>query len=254
MSISMRRGMGAIASSTNIFDANAVNFTAAGGDYLSKTTDLTGNADTKLISGSVWIKAVPPGSNEFIFNALTGIGNQGFVMLQQTDGKIRLQGVNTVPATAIFATSGTALSSGAWTHVLFSFDLSDTGKRDIYINGVDSSPSWTTYDNSALDVAVPDHRVGANAAGSGSSLNADISELWVAYGVYIDFSVAANRAKFRNSGGKPVNLGTDGSLPTGTAPILFFSSATDAWHTNKGTGGGFTENGTLTTASTSPSD
>jgi len=32
------------------------------------------------------------------------------------------------------------------------------------------------------------------------------------------------------------------------------SGDTATWHTNKGGGGGFTENGALTTSSTSPSD
>lgn len=81
-----------------------------------------------------------------------------------------------------------------------------------------------------------------------------MSDLWAEYGVYVDFSVEATRLKFRNAGGKPVNLGSDGSIPTGGSPIQYFSGATVDWHTNKGTGGGFTENGTLTTASTSPSD
>src|SRR3546814_7073174 len=44
----------------------------------------------------------------------------------------------------------------------------------------------------------------------------------------------------------------DGSTPTGSAPLVFLSGATASWHTNKGTGGGFTENGALTDAATDP--
>lgn len=41
-------------------------------------------------------------------------------------------------------------------------------------------------------------------------------------------------------------LGAAGELPTGAAPILFLSGPTiGAWHTNKGTGGGLTLNGSL---------
>lgn len=43
-----------------------------------------------------------------------------------------------------------------------------------------------------------------------------------------------------------------GGNPTGTDPLVFFSGATASWHTNQGSGGGFTENGALTDAATNP--
>jgi hypothetical protein len=52
--------------------------------------------------------------------------------------------------------------------------------------------------------------------------------------------------------GAPVSLGADGSTPTGTAPIIFLSGATSSWETNKGSGGGFTENGGLTQSPDDP--
>jgi len=71
---------------------------------------------------------------------------------------------------------------------------------------------------------------------------------------FVDLSIEANRRKFIDAIGKPVDLGVDGSTPTGTAPLIFLSGTTIDWHTNKGSGGGFTEVGALTTATTSPSD
>jgi hypothetical protein len=56
------------------------------------------------------------------------------------------------------------------------------------------------------------------------------------------------------SGGKPVSLGSNGSLPSGSQPAIFLSGPTASWHTNKGTAGGFTEAGEITTAASSPSD
>src|SRR6185295_18112501 len=43
----------------------------------------------------------------------------------------------------------------------------------------------------------------------------------------------------------PVSLGSNGSTPTGSAPLVFMSGDISAWFTNKGTGGGFTLSGTL---------
>jgi len=83
--------------------------------------------------------------------------------------------------------------------------------------------------------------------------DSDVAELWVDNS-FIDFTVESNRRKFISASGKPVDLGSDGSAPTSSAPLVFLSGDTGTWHTNKGSGGGFTENGEITTASTSPSD
>ena len=71
---------------------------------------------------------------------------------------------------------------------------------------------------------------------------------------FLDITTESNRRKFIDENGFPVDLGATGQLPLGADPLCFFSGATPAWQTNKGDGGGFTENGTLVTATTFPSD
>ena len=66
---------------------------------------------------------------------------------------------------------------------------------------------------------------------------------------YIDLSVTANRRKFISASLHPVDRGATGSIPTGTAPIMYQSGAVASWQTNKGTGGGFTLTGALTASS-----
>ncbi len=48
-----------------------------------------------------------------------------------------------------------------------------------------------------------------------------IAEAWFAPGQFIDFTNSANRAKFHDAMNAPVDLGTDGSTPTGSAPALY---------------------------------
>lgn len=73
-----------------------------------------------------------------------------------------------------------------------------------------------------------------------------------------NITVKANRRKFISANGKPVFLGTDGSKPTGTPPIVFLSQqrndTPNTFNINRGTGGDFTITGTLTESTTSPSD
>ncbi len=69
----------------------------------------------------------------------------------------------------------------------------------------------------------------------------DIAELYFNSTTALDLTVGANILKFRTVGGHPENLGTDGSVPTGTAPAVYLSvSALDAatqFAINRGTGG-----------------
>jgi hypothetical protein len=86
-------------------------------------------------------------------------------------------------------------------------------------------------------------------------LDAEVAELYLNTKEFLDLSIEANRRKFISAAGKPADdLGASGEGPTGTNPTVFLSGDTVTWHTNKGSGGGFTEVGALTDASSSPSD
>jgi hypothetical protein len=54
------------------------------------------------------------------------------------------------------------------------------------------------------------------------ALKTDMAELYFAH-EFLDFTNPANRAKFHDTNGKPVDLGTTGSLPTGSPPLLYLS-------------------------------
>lgn len=60
---------------------------------------------------------------------------------------------------------------------------------------------------------------------------------------YIDFSVEENRRKFFDVSGSVVNLGVDGSTPTGSQPEIYLGNDYDTFHQNLGSGGDFTVSG-----------
>lgn len=86
----------------------------------------------------------------------------------------------------------------------------------------------------------------------GKTDTAEIAEFWFSTASQIDFSDANNRAKFARNG-RPAYLGTDGSKPTGSQPLIYMKGAASAWATNYGSGGNFTVNGALANAATPPS-
>jgi hypothetical protein len=86
---------------------------------------------------------------------------------------------------------------------------------------------------------------GFNSGGTatGTALDMSLAEFYLNTTTYLE--PAANIAKFRNpSTGKPVNLGVDGSVPTGTAPAVYLKvylgEVADDFLTNRAAGGNFT--------------
>ena len=230
----------------NTYVANAVEFDGISDSY-DRTSALTGVSDSKLFTCVVWIdpKAAATGviwqSNAFpLTNGLSWFANFFRWDLEQTDG------------TSVFTADTGTLSLNAWYPILFSVDLGNTlfnwyhGDTDL---GITPSP----FTDAEIDwESITTHRIGEATNGS-NDFTGCMAELWFAPGVYIDFSVEANRRKFIDANGKPVSLGDNGELPTETAPLIYLNNAASTFGTNKGSGGNFTLTGNPAVCVDSPS-
>jgi hypothetical protein len=150
----------------------------------------------------------------------------------------------------VFNSANGTIFPGHWYTVVFSWDsATQTFHRKIK----DGAGAWAdftaqgtpsiTLDGlcSAMTVVV----VGANAAaGTGRMRNHYEAEVYFAPGQYVDLSDPDELDKFLPT----IPKGADGSTPTGVQPWLYLSGDTANWHINKGTAGGLTEVGALTTA------
>ena len=162
--------------------------------------------------------------------------------------------VTTAPHTAskIENNNEVDLDDGNWHHVIVSADMTVLNKVDLYIDDTQITPTISVFTTgSTLNIGGGTFYLGQIQNGN-SKLEADIADFWIDTGTYIDLSVEANRRKFIDAAGNPVDLGSDGSAPTGSSPELFLSGDTATWHTNDGAGGGFSEIGALTDAATDP--
>jgi hypothetical protein len=128
---------------------------------------------------------------------------------------------------------------------MISVDMSDSAKRHIYVDGVNVANTWQTYtnDNFGWSSSVAQY-VGTYNTSPVYPLDGKIGFLWFNT-EYIDFSQEANRLKFFDAFGYPVDLGEDGSLPTGNQPLIYMNND---FHlgTNLGSGGNFTPQNTPT--------
>jgi hypothetical protein len=140
-------------------------------------------------------------------------------------------------------TSASSAPRDAWHIVLVSVDLSDTNKRHLYLNGV-SNATWTTYVDEPVSFNTMDViNIGRDFDNS-NYWPGNIGFLWFNTN-YIDFSQEANRLKFFDAFNNPVDLGADGSVPTGSQPLIYMN---EGFHlgTNLGSGGNFTPQNTPT--------
>lgn len=236
------------------YQANAVNFDGTN-DYLTRGSDLTGSADGKEITLSFWYKptalgatrAVLTNTDNRVYFAVNSSGAFVFSAYNSSNDVILSAGTNTDPITA-----------GNWHHIIVSVDLSNSSNRHVYVDDLPITTNYGVYIDDDMNFTESDWSFGAPDGGGGSGsggirIYGDVSDVWFD-DTYIDISVEASRRKFISPSGRPVNLGDNGSTPTGSSPLITLKNPTDTWHTNVGTGGGFTENGTLTTATSSPSD
>jgi len=224
---------------------NSVNFDGTN-DYLTRGADLTGLTNGKVGSCSFWFKVEGSnGANLRVMNSASSGGQ--FLIQRNTDNTIRVRGFNAAASEILtLPSSSTYTADNTWHHCMASWDLANTTGH-LYIDGVDDLGSATTT-NDTIDWTNGNWYIGSDDTAS-NKWNGDLAELWWT-NEYIDLSQASNRLKFLTADGGPASLGSDGSTPTGTAALIYLSGATSTFHTNDGSGGGFTENGALTDGST----
>lgn len=127
-----------------------------------------------------------------------------------------------------------------WKHFMWSWDVTSSPVVHSYVDGTSTGTTQTLGTDSGAEWSeINDSRINVNGSGW------DIMDVYVT-NEYIDLSQSANRAKFITGvNGCPVNLGDDGSLPTGNVPVVYFSGTADVWNSglNRGTAPGFSITG-----------
>ena len=213
-------------------------------DYLNRGAGLTGAADSKTGIISLWYKPEAGATSQFFF------GEEGYVTFNHTTttNVVAVSLFNSDGVTAALTmSSATGLNIGVWNHIVASWDTA-TSTAQFYLNGV-SSVSIGTQNDLTIDYTRTDWAIGAAVGGTNKATGDFADFIWD--DTHIDLSIAENLAKFITADGYPVDPGSDGSTAIGASPLIYLNQNTLAtWHTNAGTGGGFTENGALTAGST----
>jgi concanavalin A-like lectin/glucanase superfamily protein len=243
---------------TNSFTVDSAQFDGTN-DCAKRGGGLTGAADGKQLTFSCWFRL--DGGDGAELSILAGARSVGsattdFEVFRDTGNTLSIGG--NAPgggATQLFLSStGTYVAGASWHHLLMSMDMANAAGSFIYVDDANNTPGSGIFFNGNLDFTLADWIIGA-IGDSSLKFNGCLAELWFNTS-WMDISNSANRRKFRSAAGKPVYLGANGQLPLGTTPLIYQhllrGASADSFATNRGTGGGFTVTGALTTGSTAP--
>ena len=207
-------------------------------DYLLRGADLTGAANSKNGLISLWFKRTGgAGARQRIWQS-----NGGYIDLQfSTSNKVHVQGYNAAGSKVLDIETTDTVALGRWHHFMASWNGT---AQHVYLDGSENKTSTTNIDE-AIDLTHSDWAFGA-AEDTNSKSTAEYAD-FIFDNTYLDLSSSSNRDLFILSGA-PVNPGSDGStaVVAGSPLVYMNQNALASWHTNSGTGGGFTENGALT--------
>jgi hypothetical protein len=127
-----------------------------------------------------------------------------------------------------------------WYHILVGWDRGNSVAY-MYVNDVDvRDPGSDSFTDSTIDYPFSTWDFGFITS-SGIFDNGSMAEIWFAPGQLLDLSNVTNRRKFIDGSGAPVDLGSDGSTPTGSAPAMYMSLRTsdpNDFLANRGSVGG----------------
>lgn len=208
--------------------------------HLTKATAFTGLADSSQFLLSVWFE-YPPDRNNYSIYPLNIATNSTF-QIQVTSGQLHIYSITDANEGLQPVYSFTGEVSAGWHHLAGCAILDTAYRSRVFLDGTEvpqsggyanSFPSPRNFGFLSMATGSPLPEVNPSQA------KCSLAELYFAPGQYLDLTVPSNLAKFLN-GKKPARLGSNGAVPTGTAPMLYLSGAGNGFAHNRGTGGDMT--------------
>ena len=198
------------------YEANGVDWN--GSSYLNRTSSL--RSDGGQFTLSVWFKKDASSSGGSLYHhAMNGqYGAYPAIYLTVNTNEAIGFDLNSYAGSILFGKgSGNNVAiDGQWNHWMGSWNGTS---GHIYINGTSYTPSYLSSGTIPWSSGLIDMRVGGTSVYT--PFNGSMAEFYLD-DAYIDLSQASNRAKFYDSDNLPVDLGDDGSNPTGSQPLVYF--------------------------------
>lgn len=215
-------------------------------DFFLRGGGLTGAADGSLGLLSMWLNPDTLDGTERVFASNT---NRVEWRVETVGGSWGLVCQSAVGGTLVQFTSSTQIPLDDWSHILMAWDTADSVVA--YLNDTRDTGLLATVTAGDIDYTASNWAVGARTLGS-LKWDGCLSEVYLNFAETLDITITANRRKFISSKAEAVGLGSDGSKPTGSAPIVYLPNPAASFGTNAGTGGDFTDQGSVVVCADPP--
>lgn len=212
-------------------------------DYLSRSSDLTGNSDGKTFTFSAWVYPIYSGGNRWLYHSSSYAVDDGIDIFLNSSGRVFVYGYSSSPSQILNASTSASLPENTWSHILISVDLSNSSNRHIYVNDASSSASFSVYSNVNINFTNTSHYI-FGMPSPYTPTDGRIAGVYLDY-TYRDLSVEANRRDFIDENGLYVTPPTSGII---SVPM----DDPDDPGRNDGTGGDFTLNGIVAQSGRGP--
>lgn len=134
--------------------------------YATRGAGLSGAADGKLATGSFWFRTSDLSATQTLFAGTTTLGGTTTrFSIRLVAGRIRITAATTAGTTTLDIRMSANLNDFDFQHILFSFDLSNSARRHIYVDDV-SALAVTTFNNNNIDYTLADWSFGGLPNGS----------------------------------------------------------------------------------------
>lgn len=218
--------------------------TTANTNYLTKSGTGMGAASDDM-AVSFWFKRTTTGSETVYRSDAAG----RWECLFTSGNVLRCAWNNNTGGSRLLLDTTSTYTDTNWHHVMAAWhNTTSTGgaaSGELYVDGSDEmNEAANTIGSAQFEPQARSHHIGHEFTG-------DIAQMWVD-DANVDLTDAPTRAKFYDSGA--VDFGSDGSTPTGTQPFLYMPYVSGSLLVNAGSAGDFSQTGTVTSSSTSPTD
>jgi hypothetical protein len=238
-----------------------------GSEFWARSADFSGGS-TSYLRGNSGVSSDPSDITVVLFfntdtntntrmlfeiaNSHAGTGDIGVDIRLETGGQGISIAIEESDNTTLYETGYYSLNSTlGFQHYLLLSLSSTQQKASFYVDGVLADNATSLSGSGNVNVGGYMTTTIGHSIGAGG-VNSHDGEIGFLYfdSSYIDFSQEANRNKFIDQLGYPVDLGADGSEPTGSSPNIYMKfNDTAALGTNSGSGSNFSVSGTVTAGS-----
>jgi len=238
------------------FVAHLEAVTFDGTNNYMKHTSSSGWSDTKQFTISIWFRASSL-HDGFLFDIGDVSVTTSSHLYLESDGGIILglkDSGSFNQKHTITSSDSAKYAANTWYHLLASVRTNSSSTAYFYKNDTVSDGTWSDHFNSNIDWTRNQYSIGSKI-NEGNKFNGDLGPIWID-NTYLDITVESNRRKFISASGTPVDLGSDGSTPTGSQPKVYIRGEASVWNSadnNKGSTSDYSEiGGTITDSSNEP--